>query len=151
MKISTAPAAGAASAAVVVLALVAACGSQPADGGASHSASQPSASLTINVRPGPHATVRHWTLTCGPVGGSLPGRAAACAALSRVKDPFAPVSRGMMCPMIYSGPQTASITGRWHGSRVHAAFSRVDGCQTQRWRRIAAVFGPYATPPGGGG
>ncbi len=151
MKLSTAPAAAAAVAAAAVLTLAAACGSQPANGGTGASAARPSVSLTINVRPGPHAAMRHWTLTCGPAGGSLPGAVAACAALSRVKDPFAPVRRGVMCQMIYSGPQTASVTGIWHGRRVHAQFSRVDGCQTQRWSRIAAVFGPYATPSPGGG
>ena len=87
-----------------------------------------------------------WTLTCDPAGGTLAHPAAACAALARVSDPFAPVQHGVMCSMIYGGPQTATIDGTWHGKQIHATFSRVDGCQTARWSRIAPVFGPYASP-----
>jgi hypothetical protein len=134
----------------MVLTFAAACGSQhaAASGTASGTASttQPSVSLTIEVRPSAHAAAQHWTLTCDPAGGTLASPAAACAALTRVSDPFAPVKRGMMCPMIYAGPQTATIRGTWHGKHVNATFSRVDGCQTARWSRIAPVFGPYAKP-----
>jgi Subtilisin inhibitor-like len=132
-----------------VLAL-AGCGSQQAAGTGSASPPPPSVSLTVTVRPNMHASARHWTLTCGPDGGTLTHPAAACAALTRVPDPFAPVKRGVMCSMIYGGPQTATIDGTWRGKPVHAAFSRANGCQTARWNRIAAVFGPYASPPATG-
>ncbi len=132
-----------------VLAL-AGCGSQRDAGAGSGSPTQPSVSLTISVRPDAHASAQQWTLTCGPAGGTHPSPAAACAALTRVSDPFAPVKHGIMCSMIYSGPQTAAIDGTWHGKHVHATFSRVDGCQTARWDRIAPVFGPYASPPATG-
>jgi len=137
--------------AAAVLTLVTACGSQQASGGASTSSPRPSVSLNIAVQPGAHTAAHRWTLTCGPVGGSLPGPASACSVLHRVKDPFAPVRRGVMCPMIYSGPQTATVNGTWYGRQVTASFSRENGCQTQRWNRIAAVFGPYATPSMGRG
>jgi hypothetical protein len=134
----------------MVLTFAAACGSEhAAAGGTTSSAAStppPSVSLTIEVRPGAHAPAQHWTLTCDPAGGTLANPAAACAALTRVSDPFAPVKQGMMCPMIYAGPQTATIQGTWHGKHVNATFSRVDGCQTERWSRIAPVFGPYAKP-----
>jgi len=143
MKIPMTSAAFLAAAATV---LVAGCGSQQAAGAGSPSPTRPLVSLTVSVRPNVHASARHWTLTCGPDGGTLMHPAAACAALTRVHDPFAPVKRGAMCSMIYGGPQTATVDGTWRGRRVHATFSRVDGCQTARWNRIAPVFGPYASP-----
>jgi hypothetical protein len=144
MKIPMTSAASFAATATVLA--LAGCGSQQAAGSGSPSPMQPSASLTVSVRPNAHASVRHWTLTCGPDGGTLMHPATACAALTRVPDPFAPVKRGVMCSMIYGGPQTATIEGTWRGKQVHATFSRVDGCQTARWNRIAPVFGPYASP-----
>jgi hypothetical protein len=136
-------------AAATVLAL-AGCGSRQASGSGSPSPTKPSVSLTVSVQPNAHARTQHWTLTCGPAGGTLMHPATACAALTRVPDPFAPVKRGVMCSMIYGGPQTATIDGSWRGKPVHATFSRVDGCQTARWNRIAPVFGPYASPPATG-
>jgi Subtilisin inhibitor-like len=125
--------------------LTAACGSQS---GASHpgstggAASRPTSSLIISVAAARGDTPRHWTLTCGPraVGGTLPHPAAACGALARAKDPFAPVPRGIMCSMIDSGPQTASIAGTWHGTRVASAYSRLDSCETARWNKLWKVF-----------
>ncbi|MGE5287341.1 MAG: SSI family serine proteinase inhibitor [Micromonosporaceae bacterium] len=143
--------AAAVAAAVTALLLISACGSQHAGGSGSSNSSpsgsaKPSSSLTIQVRTSPQAAAHTWTLTCGPTGGSLPGASAACATLARVKEPFAPVKRGVMCSMIYSGPQTATIEGTWQGTPVHASFSRVNGCETRRWTMIAPVFGPYASP-----
>jgi Subtilisin inhibitor-like len=145
MKIPATSAAAVAAMATVLM-LATACGSQHAAGGGSPSPTHPPVSLTIAVRPTATGNPQRWTLSCDPAGGTLPHPAAACAALARVSDPFAPVRRGMMCPMIYAGPQTATIDGTWHGKSVAAKFSRVDGCQTARWSRIAAVFGPYANP-----
>jgi hypothetical protein len=139
-------------AATAALLLTSACGSQSASGSGSpsslrpSSSPKPSSSLTIHVRTSPKAAAHAWTLTCGPAGGSLPAASAACAALTRAKEPFAPVKHGMMCSMIYSGPQTATIDGTWEGTPIHATFSRVNSCETQRWAMIAPVFGPYANP-----
>jgi Subtilisin inhibitor-like len=146
MKIPATSAAAVVAATAALLTLVAACGSQQAAMGGATSPTSAPVSLTIQVRPGAHAAAQSWSLTCDPAGGTLPHPAAGCAALARVANPFAPVGRGIMCPMIYGGPQTATIEGRWHGKSVHATFSRADGCQTARWSRIAAVFGPYASP-----
>jgi len=136
-----------------VAVLAAACGSQTAAGspaGPGSGASKPgSSSLTITVAASRHANPRRWTLTCGPEGdhGTHPQPALACAALARVKEPFAPVRIGVMCSMIYGGPQIASITGTWDGTRVAATYSRVNGCQVQRWDKIGKVLGPIN--PGG--
>jgi hypothetical protein len=135
-----------------VVALAAACGSQAAPvnpGGPDRVASKPPTSLTIKVAVARGVTPRQWTLTCGPAGdgGSHPHPAAACAALDRARNPFAPVPHNVMCSMIYGGPQTASITGTWKGERVAATYSRVNGCQTARWNKIWQVLG--TVNPGG--
>jgi hypothetical protein len=131
-----------------VVALAAACGSQSGTGGAaSTGASKPASSLTISVTAARGAVPRHWTLTCEPAGGTHPNPQTACITLDHVKDPFAPVPSGVMCSMIASGPQTASITGIWDGKHVTATYSRDNGCQTERWNKISKVLGQVN--PGG--
>jgi Subtilisin inhibitor-like len=140
-----------------VAALAAACGSQSAaghGGTAGSGAPKPTSSLTISVVAARGATPRHWTLTCGPArdGGTHPHPAIACVTLTRARAPFAPVPRGVMCSMIYGGPQTAAISGTWHGRPVAATYSRENGCQVARWNKIAAVLGqinPGGINPGG--
>ena len=131
-----------------VVALAAACGSQssPQSTGVGVPATS---SLMISVAAHRGATPQRWTLSCWPggSGGSHPQPAAACATLTHAKDPFAPVPHGVMCSMIDSGPQTASITGIWDGKRVAATYSRSDGCQTARWNKIGKVLGQVN--PGG--
>jgi hypothetical protein len=101
-----------------------------------------STSLHITVWPnGPsHAPERTYTLTCAPVGGTLPHRALACARLLPLTAPFAPTPSGTPCTQIYGGPQEALVTGRFRGTRVHAHFSRTDGCEIARWNRVRFLF-----------
>jgi hypothetical protein len=129
-----------------VAALAAACGSQA---GASHgaSAAKPTSSLTISVLAAQGSTPKHWTLTCDPAGGTHPSPQTACRALAQAKSPFTPVPRGVMCPMIASGPQTATITGTWEGKHVSASYSRDNGCQTARWNSLEKILGHFN--PGG--
>jgi hypothetical protein len=138
---------GAAAAIGAVVAL-SACGSptsQTTPGrAASHS---PRSSLTIAVAAAHGAAPTRWTLTCDPVGGTHPDPQAACATLTKVKDPFAPVPPHVMCPMIVSGSQVASITGTWQGHRVSARYSRLNGCESARWEELGKVLG--GVNPGG--
>ena len=146
----------AAAAAAALAVTLAGCGSTHAGAGAgasspAHASGSPAAaspspaaprvSLVITVIPRVGAPPVRWTLTCGPVGGSHPDAAAACAALGQVKDPFAPIPRGVMCPMIAAGPQTATISGVWNGEPVSSVFSKRNGCETNRWNRIGPIFG----------
>ena len=109
--------------------------------------------LLITARESASSPVVSWSLTCDPPGGTHPDPALACQALSSTPDPFAPVPAGVMCSMIYYGPQTATITGYWQGQPVSAQFSRVNGCQEQRWETIAPVLVvpvlPVPANPGG--
>ena len=102
----------------------------------------PSANLTITVWPqGTAHASRSWTLRCAPTGGTLPRAAAACRKLSAFSgNPFAPVPPATACSMIYGGPQVARIRGTFRGRRVAARFTRVNGCEVERWRRLAFLF-----------
>ncbi len=110
-------------------------------------------SLLVTVRDSASSPPLSWSLTCYPDGGTHPNPVLACDQLSSAGDPFSPVPVGVMCSMIYYGPQTATITGYWQGQPVSAQFSRVNGCEEQRWEKIATVLvipvPPVPANPGG--
>jgi hypothetical protein len=84
---------------------------------------------------------RTWTLRCGPVGGTLPGRRNACRRLAGGgAGLFSPIPRDALCTEIYGGPQVALVRGRIAERRVWARFARTDGCQIARWSRVAFLF-----------
>ena len=87
-----------------------------------------------------HAPKRTYTLTCAPVGGTLPHRRAACRQLDALKAPFAATRKDLVCTQIYGGPEEAFVTGRFRGGLVRASFSRKDGCEIGRWARVAFLF-----------
>jgi hypothetical protein len=80
------------------------------------------------------------TLGCTPAMGSVERPARACAALASVQRPFAPVPRNAVCTEIYGGPQTARVTGFYQGRRIWVVFSRINGCEIDRWNRHAFLF-----------
>ena len=89
--------------------------------------------------------VTTWMLRCDPVGGDHPRRVAVCRALARVGwRAFLPVPRDTACAELYGGPQVARVTGHVGDHRVWARLSRTDGCQIERWGRVAGLL-----PPGG--
>jgi Subtilisin inhibitor-like len=96
--------------------------------------------LTIAVSPGDGGAVKHWTLRCGPAGGTLPHAALACSKLARLKQPFAEVPKGVMCTQVFGGPQTARVRGTYEGIQIQTSFSRRNGCETARWQRLAFLF-----------
>jgi hypothetical protein len=87
-----------------------------------------------------HTPKRTYTLTCAPVGGTLPHRLAACRKLNVLKAPFAPTRKDQVCTQIYGGPEEALVTGRFRGRLVRASFSRKDGCEIGRWAQVAFLF-----------
>ena len=106
---------------------------------------EPESRLEIEVRDGPEAPPRRWTLECDPPGGDHPDPAGACAALAAARDPFAPVPDYLRCAQVYFGPERATITGRWRGVPVQAEYRRNDACQENRWRAVRPVLQP--SPP----
>jgi hypothetical protein len=95
--------------------------------------------LTVAYDDGGGVTVTN-TLSCHPTGGSLPDAQAACDQLDALGGPLGPVPRGQMCTELYGGPQSARITGTWHGRHVEETYNRNDGCQAARWRRMEPVL-----------
>ena len=55
-----------------------------------------------------------------------------------------PVPKDQVCTMIYGGPETATIIGTMRGSAVKAEFSRTNGCEIDRWNRLAEALEPLA-------
>jgi Subtilisin inhibitor-like len=99
-------------------------------------------SLHITVWPNGQgeAPKRTYTLRCAPLGGTLPQKRAACRSLAALEAPFAPTPKNIACTEIYGGPQEAVVTGRLRGRLVHAAFSRKNGCELERWNRVGFLF-----------
>jgi hypothetical protein len=97
--------------------------------------------LTITVWPqGFDGPSQRWTLRCGPTGGSLPARVAACRKLNSLSAPFRPISNDAVCTEIYGGPGIARVTGRFRGQRIWAEFRRRNGCEIGRWERLRPLL-----------
>jgi hypothetical protein len=141
---------------VALLALVAACASPGGGGGGggaaagSSSASRPPENdLLVEIHRGGGAPTESYRLICGStVTGDHPDGAAACTHLLAMKNPFAPIPADEMCTMIYGGPQTAHVTGRWKGKPVDVSLSRVDGCRIAQWGSLGPLLpGPVGAAP----
>lgn len=103
------------------------------------------ADLTVTYKASASAKPEVWTLRCDPTGGNHPQAATACTnlAVATAKgDPFAPTRVGVMCSMIYGGPETATLKGTYNSRAVSASFSRKNGCEVARWNKLARVLGP---------
>ncbi|WP_261986533.1 subtilase-type protease inhibitor [Actinomadura sp. HBU206391] len=98
-------------------------------------------SPTSSTEPPAEAPTKSWTLSCDPPDGTHPDPTAACAALGKAPDPFAPVPKDRQCTMIFGGPEEATVAGTWKGKRVDAKFNRKNGCEVSRWSGLAPVFG----------
>jgi Subtilisin inhibitor-like len=127
--------------AAICAAAATACGSTTAPAGSAAGASPaaPKVSLDIKVSGAPGAAVKHWTLQCDPPGGTHPDPAKACAILLKAKTPFAPVPKGMSCPMIAVGAKTATVTGTYFGKHIDMTLVQ-GGCTIPQWAQIGQIF-----------
>jgi len=132
--------------AVVIATSLGACASNGESRAEEQPPDQPRTDLVITFRSGPTAAPEVWQLSCDPGGGSHPGAAKACrhldAAADSGEDLFAPPPKDMLCTQIYGGPQQATVQGTFRGKVVDASYSRSDGCEIQRWDRMAPVIDP---------
>lgn len=85
-------------------------------------------------KPGQPAPVDRWTLTCGPVGGTLPTRAVACRELAAHGSDL--VHPGVQCMVIVLGGPSATVTGTWNGERVSFASSTC----SRAWSDLTALL-----------
>lgn len=101
--------------------------------------------LTVHYVPDAGKPAQVWTLTCDPTGGNHPYAQQSCDLLAKAAaagtDPFAKTKVGVMCTMIFGGPQTATVTGTWRGNPVNASFSRKNGCEIHRWDTASPLVG----------
>ena len=74
-----------------------------------------------------------------------PRAAAACDALARLQDPFAPTPKDVACIQLYGGPQVARVSGMLMQAGS-ATFRRRDGCEIVCWARVGAL--PPTAPRG---
>ena len=87
-----------------------------------------------------------WQLTCDPVGGDHPDPDAACRVLADAGDRALPaVPKDRVCPQVYGGPETATVSGTWRGQPVLSTFTRTDGCQIARWKALVGLLPPADT------
>ena len=121
---------------LLILALAVAAAASGCGGGedGDPSAAKPETKLEISVwRAGTDGPVRTVTVEC-------PADTAACARLDELEDPFAPLPDGIVCTEIYGGPQVAEVRGTFRGRPVQARFNRTNGCEIDRWDRVAFLF-----------
>jgi hypothetical protein len=110
-------------------------------GTSSDAGSSVGTSLKISVAADDGATPKVMTLKCDPAGGSQPQPAQACAALAKAgAKVFKPVPKSQVCSMLYGGPQTAKVTGKYEGKAVDAIFKRTNGCEVDRWEKLGTTF-----------
>jgi hypothetical protein len=134
--------------AVIALALLVAllatgCGSDSGDdeGGGDATEAAPATEVTITFwAEGPDGDSVEATLTCDPAGGTHPDPEAACGLLTANADALEPVPADTACTMIFGGPEQATVVGTVNGEQVDAAFERSNGCELDRWDRMAALL-----------
>jgi len=115
---------------------VAGCGGKDSSSGTA----SPTADLQISTSvKGSEQPSKLWTLRC-PAGGTLPDAAGACSKLAQIEDPFAPVPKGTACTEIYGGPELADVSGTFDGKPVNTQFSRGNGCEIERWKKVGFLF-----------
>ncbi len=123
---------------------MAACGSEAGEeDGAGAGAAEPApiTELTISFWPeGRDGESFEATLTCDPAGGAHPGPEAACMALAADPEALEPVPTDAVCTLIFGGPEQATVVGILDGADVDAAFERSNGCEIDRWDRMAALL-----------
>jgi hypothetical protein len=79
-------------------------------------------------------------LTCDPPGGTHPSPEEACAALDAEEDALAPVPGDVACTQIFGGSQEARVAGVVRGRAIDARLSRSNGCEIDRWDRLAPLL-----------
>ena len=117
-----------------------ACGSTAAGSSASGPGQARPAKVSLHVTvTSASSQPKTFTLRCDPPGGTHPDPAAACRVLLAARDPFAPLPKGIMCPMIVAGTKRATVTGTWFGQKVRTTMFD-GGCWMARWHKVGQIF-----------
>lgn len=101
--------------------------------------------LTFTMNSGTGSPLVRRTLHCDPPGGTNPHPAAACKALlhlkmtAKGKQPFAPASKHVMCPMIMMSDKRIVVTGTWYGIKVHRVVLD-GGCDVALFESMSKIM-----------
>jgi hypothetical protein len=97
--------------------------------------------LVVEIDRGDGSAPERYTLNCADIAGSdHPSAQAACDHLAGLDAPFAALPADMMCAQVYDGPETAHVTGRWHGEPVDLQLARNDSCRTAQWDGLGPLL-----------
>lgn len=125
--------------AVLAAAAIAVTGCSSSGSGGTNAGAKPAkVSLAFRVTHGSGPAFRHWTLRCEPSGGTHQDAAATCAALLKLKNPFAP-PKPMNCPMILRSDRRIVVTGVWFGQKVHRVVLD-GGCDMGLFSKLGQIF-----------
>ncbi|MFI6419197.1 SSI family serine proteinase inhibitor [Streptomyces sp. NPDC050842] len=106
----------------------------------------PPDTLTVTVaESGRHGADGTFELTCDDqAGGTHPDAEDACARLEEHAkagtNPFKAVPQDAFCTQVHGGDAVAHVTGTWQGREIDARFSRVNGCEIDRWTDLQPVL-----------
>jgi hypothetical protein len=133
---------------LVAVLVLAACAGSGGTGGAAGSARADNAGtpsseddLVVEIDRGDGSALERYTLNCSDISGSdHPAAQAACEHLAGLEDPFAPLPADIICAQVYDGPETAHVTGRWHGEPVDLHLARSDSCRTTQWDGLGPLL-----------
>lgn len=106
----------------------------------------PPDALTVTISESGYRTADGtFELTCdGQAGGTHPAAEDACRRLEQLAtegaNPFKAVPRDAFCTQVYGGAAVAEVTGTWQGRKIDARFSRVNGCEIDRWNNLQPVL-----------
>jgi hypothetical protein len=124
-------------------ALLSACGSEANSdaGGGGGPDPEPATRLQVSFLPsGSDGEAISAVLTCTPPGGDHPRAEQACLALEANADALQPIAGDVACTEIYGGPETAKVFGMFQGRQIRARFNRTNGCEIDRWERLAPLL-----------
>ncbi len=65
-------------------------------------------------------------------------RPAASSGRSTIRSRRSPT--GTACTQIYGGPEIADVSGTFNGKHVDTQFSRGNGCELERWKKVDFLF-----------
>jgi Subtilisin inhibitor-like len=125
--------------ALAVVLVTASCGDSSATG---EPAAPPETSVEVTLWPKGRDGGREQSalLECSPPGGTHDRPEEACAALERDGAALTHVAGDAVCTQIYGGPLEARVFGSVGGREVDVLFNRTNGCEIDRWDRLAPVL-----------
>ncbi len=107
--------------------------------GSARTVSSSKVSLNVTFSQAYGHPAKHWTLRCEPAGGNYPDPSGACARLIKWGNIFSPPIGHVMCPMIMTSAQRATVTGTYFGKQISETIV-AGGCQLSRYYELKQVF-----------